>query len=186
MQREASIYGTSFAIVLALGRSFARALWQFLPERRKMRHRKQSLACPKFCQELLLSAAISVLYVLVFCLKAHAQPDIGEPFGFSTVPAAETAMAATWKELLVEINNDLSSSPTVANNRSRVLRLPPSNLRTSQKKANDMKGWLGLGTLIEQQTLQSGYSIRLTQMTNGDHPWQSSQGAVATANTMQY
>jgi hypothetical protein len=49
-----------------------------------------------------------------------------------------------------------------------------------------MTGRLRLGNLIEQQTLQSGHSIRLTQMTNGDHPWQSSQGAVATANTMQY
>jgi hypothetical protein len=35
-----------------------------------------------------------------------------------------------------------------------------------------MKGWCALGILIEPQTLQSGHM----QMTNGDHPWQSSQG----------
>jgi Bacterial transglutaminase-like cysteine proteinase BTLCP len=33
-----------------------------------------------------------------------------------------------------------------------------------------MKVWLGLGNLIEQQTLQSGHSIRLLQMTNADNP----------------
>ena len=142
VQREASIYGTFFAIVLALWRSLAKALWQFLSERTSKNHsrvRNSARSC--------LSAAISVLYVLVFCLKAHAQPGIDQPFGLSTVPVAETAIAAAWKGLL--------------------------------------KVWLGLGNLIEQQTLRSGHSIRLLQMTNGDHPWQSSQGAVATANTMQ-
>ena len=38
VQREASIYGTSFAIVLALWRSLAKALWQFLSERTSKNH----------------------------------------------------------------------------------------------------------------------------------------------------
>ena len=133
VQREASIYGTSFAIVLALWRSLAKALWQFLSESTSKNHsrvRNSARSC--------LSAAISVLYVLVFCLKAHAQPGIDQSFGLSTVPVAETAIAAAWKGLLIEITNDLS-----------IVR----NCRET--------------------------------MTNGDHPWQSSQGAVATANTMQ-
>lgn len=76
------------------------------------------------------------------------------------------------------------SSPSVANSFSRVLHLPQLHLRRSQKKAIDMKAWLGLDTLIEQQTLQSGRSIQLTQMTNGGHLWRSSQGASAIANIM--
>ena len=104
VQREASIYGTSFAIVLALWRSLAKALWQFLSERTSKNHsrvRNSVRSC--------LSAAISVLYVLVFCLKAHAQPGVGQPFGLSTVPVAETAIAAAWKGVLIEITNDLST-----------------------------------------------------------------------------
>lgn len=103
VQREASIYGTSFAIVLALWRVLAKALWQFLPERpskNQSRVRNPAKSC--------LSAAISVLYVLVFCLKAHAQPGVEQPFGLSTVPVAETAIAAAWNGLLLEITNDLS------------------------------------------------------------------------------
>jgi hypothetical protein len=45
VQREACIYGTSFAIVLALWRSLARALWQFLLTRF---NRKQPSACPNY------------------------------------------------------------------------------------------------------------------------------------------
>ncbi len=103
---EASVYGTSFAIVLALWRSLATALWQFLPERTKSDSAAQNPPRVRKSVTNCLSAALSVLYVLVFCLKAHA--GIGEPFGLSTVPAAETAIAAMWKELLVGINNDLA------------------------------------------------------------------------------
>lgn len=56
-----------------------------------------------------LSGVLCVFCVFVFCITAaHAQADVDEPFGLSTFPAEETAMAATWKALLVEINNDLS------------------------------------------------------------------------------
>lgn len=56
-----------------------------------------------------LSGVLCVFCVFAFCITAaHAQADVDEPFGLSTFPAEETAMAATWKALLVEINNDLS------------------------------------------------------------------------------
>jgi predicted transglutaminase-like cysteine proteinase len=109
VQREASIYGTFFAIVLALGRSLARVLCRFLPKRRSKcvstanNHPRARIPVTR-C----LSAVIPILYVLFFCNKAHAQPGIDEPFGLSTMPAAQTAIEATWKELLVEITNDLS------------------------------------------------------------------------------
>ena len=56
VQREASICGTFFAIVLALWRSLAKALWQFLSERKI---KKQSPACPKFCQEMFIGCDFS-------------------------------------------------------------------------------------------------------------------------------
>lgn len=128
-----------------------------------------------------LSAVIPILYVLFFCIKAHAQPGIDEPFGLSTMPAAQTAIGATWKELLVEITNDLSIVNDCRENPPSCSSPAAIEFVTIATKANDMKGWRGLGILIEPQTLQSGH----TQMTNGDHPWQSSQGTVATAKTMQ-
>jgi hypothetical protein len=56
VQREASIYGTFFAIVLALGRSLARVLCRFLPEKEvKMRfNRKQPPARPNSCHEMFI------------------------------------------------------------------------------------------------------------------------------------
>jgi predicted glycosyltransferase len=71
VQREASIYGTCFAIVLALGRSLARALCRFLPERRSKfvsnNHSRARIPVTRY-----LSAVICIFYVLFFCIKAHA------------------------------------------------------------------------------------------------------------------
>ena len=105
---QASVYGTSFAIGLVLWRSLARALWQCLLERTKSDSTAKNHPRVQKSVTNCLSAAISVLCVLFFCLKAHAHAGISEPFGLSTVPAAETAFAAMWKELLVEIKDDLS------------------------------------------------------------------------------
>ena len=55
VQREASIYGTSFAIMLALWRSLAKALWQFLSERTSKSHSRVQ----KFCQELFIGCDFS-------------------------------------------------------------------------------------------------------------------------------
>jgi hypothetical protein len=96
VQREASIYGTFFAFVLALGRSLARVRCRFLPKRRSKcvstanNHPRARIPVTR-C----LSAVIPILYVLFFCIKAHAQPGIDEPFGLSTMPAAHTAIGAT-------------------------------------------------------------------------------------------
>src|SRR5262245_19724542 len=65
VEREASIYGTSFAIVLALWRSFSRTLARFLPERTSNSHSagndyRRSRSGSR------LSAVISILYLLVF------------------------------------------------------------------------------------------------------------------------
>ena len=58
---------------------------------------------------LCLSAAISALYLTCFSVTAaYAQANINEPFGRSAVGASEILMAATWGELLLQVNNDLS------------------------------------------------------------------------------
>lgn len=115
VQREASIYGTFFAIVLALGRSLPTALCRFLPERLSKcvsnNHSRARIPVTRY-----LSAVICIFYVLFFCIKAHAQTAIDEPFGLSTMPAAQTAIRATWKELLIEITNDLSIINTCREN----------------------------------------------------------------------
>ena len=173
VQGEASIYGTSFAIVLALWRSLARALWQFLPERTSKNHsrvRNSVRSC--------LSAAISVLYVLVFCLKAHAQPDIGEPFGLSTVPAAETSMAATWKELLVEINNDLS---IVANCReqSESCSSPAAiEFVNITKEGERHEGLARIGHLNRA----ANFAIRLLDTAHADDEWRSPLAILARSS----
>ena len=166
--------------------SLAPALWQILPGKTSMSdsaankdpHARNSVT--RF-----LSAAFPVVCLFGFSLPStHAQAGADEPFGLSTVSVAEAAMAATWKDCWSRSTTIYPSSPSVANSFSRVLHLPQLHLRRSQKKAIDMKAWLGLDTLIEQQTLQSGRSIQLTQMTNGGHLWRSSQGAPAIANIM--
>jgi predicted transglutaminase-like cysteine proteinase len=56
-----------------------------------------------------LSAAISALYLSCTPITAaYAQASIDEPFGRPAVGAPEILMSATWGELLLEVNNDLS------------------------------------------------------------------------------
>jgi predicted transglutaminase-like cysteine proteinase len=54
------------------------------------------------------SAVISVFCLVFGVTRALGQNDIDEPFGLSTVAAPETVLAATWENLLKEINSDLS------------------------------------------------------------------------------
>ena len=62
------------------------------------------------CHEALIATVFHRrLVTRPYCTtSAHAQAGADEPFGLSTVPVAEPAMAATSKELLVEIDNDLA------------------------------------------------------------------------------
>ena len=55
-----------------------------------------------------LSGVISVFYFIFSCIPtALAQTD-DQPFGLSTVAATQAVLAATWEELQLEVNNDLS------------------------------------------------------------------------------
>ena len=57
---------------------------------------------------LYLSVVISVFCFIFFCIPTvRAQTD-EQPFGLSTVAATEAVLAATWEELQLEVNNDLS------------------------------------------------------------------------------
>ena len=55
-----------------------------------------------------LSAVIGALY-LALCpiTTAGAQSNADEPFGLSTVDASEAPLSATWKDMLLELNEDL-------------------------------------------------------------------------------
>jgi predicted transglutaminase-like cysteine proteinase len=56
-----------------------------------------------------LAAVLFLFCLLVFRITAaHGQGRIDEPFGVTAVPVPETVMAATWKDVLIEIDNDLS------------------------------------------------------------------------------
>ena len=99
----------------------------------------------------------AVICFMVFCVTgalAQNDNDIDEPFGLSTVAAPETVLAATWENLLQEINSDLSIiarcriEPQSCSSPAAVKLLP------SQKKANNTNPWLRLATSIELQILQ--------------------------------
>lgn len=166
--------------------SLAPALWQILPGKTSMSdsaankdpHARNSVT--RF-----LSAVFPVVCLFVLALRALMPKQVrtslldSPPFRWQ-----KQQWQRHGKNCWSRSTTIYPSSPSVANSFSRVLHLPQLYLRRSQKKAIDMKAWLGLDTLIEQQTLQSGRSIQLTQMTNGGHLWRSSQGASAIANIM--
>ena len=173
VQREASICGTSFAIVLALWRSLAKALWQFLSERTSKNHsrvRNSARSC--------LSAAISVLYVLVFCLKAHAQPGIDQPFGLSTVPVAETAIAAAWKGLLIEITNDLSIVRNCRETPQSCSSLAAIKFVSIAKEGERHEGLARIGQLNRAANL----AIRALNTTPADDEWRSPLAILARSS----
>ena len=58
---------------------------------------------------LCFAAVISALYLALCPIKvALAETNIDEPFGLSSIVIPETPLSATWKELLLQVSNDLS------------------------------------------------------------------------------
>jgi predicted transglutaminase-like cysteine proteinase len=86
-------------------------------------------------------------YVLFFCIKGHAQTAIDEPFGLSTMPAAQTAIRATWKELLIEITNDLSIINTCRENPQSCSSLAAINFVNIAKAGERHEGLARIGHL---------------------------------------
>ena len=168
VQREASIYGTFFAIVLALGRSLARALCRLLPERRSKfvsnNHSHALIPVTRYS-----SAVICIFYVLFFCIKAHAQTAIDEPFGLSTIPAAQTAIGATWKELLSEITNDLSIIDNCRENPQSCSSLAAIKFVSIAKAGERHEGLARIGHLNQAANL----AIRTLNSAPSDDKWRS-------------
>lgn len=179
VQREASAYGTAFAVVLALSRSLATALWQFLlgsmskPDSAAKKHPRARNSATSY-----LSAAISILYVLVFCLKAHAQAGIGEPFGHATVPTTETAIAATWKELLVEINNDLSIVAKCREQHQSCSSPVAIQFVSFTKEAEQYEGLARIGHLNRA----ANFAIRAFDTAHADDEWRSPLAILARSS----
>ena len=177
-QREASVYGTSFAVALAIWRSLARALWPFPaestskrdPEAKKHFHARN-------CVARYLSVAISVLYIVVFCVKAHAQP-IDEPFGLTSASTEEGEITETWKELLVEINNDLSVVATCREKPDSCSSPAAIKFLRVAKEAEQYDGLARIGHLNRAANL----AIRAFDTTHADDKWLSPLAILARSS----
>ena len=167
------------AIVLALGRSLARALCRFLPERRSKcvstanNHPRAGIPVTRY-----LTALISIFYVLFFCIKAHAQTAIDEPFGLSTMPAARTAIGATWKGMLVEITNDLSIVNNCRENPQSCSSLAAIKFGSIAKAGERYEGLARIGHLNRAANL----AIRLLDTAHADDEWRSPLAILARSS----
>jgi predicted transglutaminase-like cysteine proteinase len=191
-------------IVLALSRSLANALWQFLLETRWDSYRRK-LYCVRGPGPILrqkhnlrdpiadpvignprqtannhhgarnsvsrcLLVMLCVFCVLVFCItEANAQADVDEPFGLSTVPATDTATAATWEDLLVEINNDLSLIAQCREQFQSCSSLASINFVTIAKKGEGHESLARIGHINRAANL----AIRALDAANADGNWRS-------------
>jgi hypothetical protein len=136
---------------------------------------------------LCFAAVIAALYLALCPNKvALAQTNIDEPFGLFTVEAPEASLSATWKELLLQVSNDLS---IIARCRSEPQSCSSSaalKFLLLQKKANNTKVEFRLVTSIGLRILQYGHLIALTLTMNGDRRSWRSLGASETVNITPY
>ena len=126
-----------------------------------------------------LSGVLCVFCVFVFWITAaHAQADVDEPFGLSTFPAAETAMAATWKALLVEINNDLSIVAK-CREQSESCSSPAAIAFVSIAKEGERHDGLAL---IGHLNRAANFAIRLPDTAHADDEWRSPLAILARSS----
>jgi predicted transglutaminase-like cysteine proteinase len=173
VQREVCVYGASFAIVFALWRSLAPAFLQFLrwPEKTsKFDSAANNGSRARISVTRFLTAVIPVFCVLGFSIaRAHAQAGTDEPFGLSTIPAAETAIAATWKQLLVEINNDLSIVAKCRKQSQSCSSPAAIELVSIAKEAEGHDGLAQIGHFNRA----ANFAIRVLDTTHADDEWRS-------------
>lgn len=151
--------------------SLAPALWQILPGKTSMSdsaankdpHARNSVT--RF-----LSAVFPVLCLFDFSItSAHAQAGADEPFGLSTVSVAEAAMAATWKELLVEINNDLSIVAKCREQFQSCSSPAAVTFATIAKEGDRYEGLARIGHLNRA----ANFAIRTLDSAHADDEWRS-------------
>ena len=138
-----------------------------------------NLACPKFCHELFIGCRFQFCMSSSFALQGPMPSQtLASPLELSTVPAAETAMAATWKELLVEINNDLS---IVANCREQSeLCSSPAAIEfvNITKEGERHEGLARIGHLNRA----ANFAIRPLDTAHADDEWRSPLAILARSS----
>lgn len=117
-----------------------------------------------------LAAALFVFCLLTFRITmAHAQGSVDEPFGLATVSARETALAATWNNLLFEIDGDLS---TVNKCHKKPQSCPSAAVTflTVAKEGERHEGLAQIGHLNRA----TNFAIRASDTTHAyDNEWES-------------
>ena len=172
-------HGASFAIVLALWRSLTKALCQFLPKRgSKCVATANNHRVLEFLPRSIYRVFFAFFMFSFFALQRSCPADVDEPFGLSTIPAEETAMAATWKELLVEINNDLSIVAK-CREQSKSCSSPAAIKFVSIAKEGERHDGLAQ---IGQLNRAANFTIRPLDTAHADDEWRSPLAILARSS----
>jgi predicted transglutaminase-like cysteine proteinase len=117
-----------------------------------------------------VSAVLFFFCALFFWLTAaYAQADVDEPFGLSTIPAPEATIAVTWKELLAEINNDLSIVAKCREQFQSCSSLATIKFVIMAKEGEGHEGLAQIGHLNRAANL----AIRALDAAHADGEWRS-------------
>lgn len=116
-----------------------------------------------------LIATITALVLGLLITSAHAQAGTEEPFGLSTIAVAETAIAATWKELLVEIKNDLAIVAKCREQSQSCSSPAAVKFMTIAKEGDRYEGLARIGHLNRA----ANFAIRALDSAHADDEWRS-------------
>lgn len=125
---------------------------------------------------LCFAAVIAALYLALCPNKvALAQTNIDEPFGLFTVEAPEASLSASWKELLLQVSNDLS---IIARCRSEPQSCSSSaalKFLAIAKEGEQHEGRVQIGHINRT----ANFAIRALDSAHVDDEWRSPLVAIA-------